>query len=438
MVKVCAGATLSLSGRDNWRALFLEASMGKIWLVLRHEIRTTLGSKSFLFLTFGLPALFSLVFLAVTALSRGASGIPGGAGGAGDPSRLQVEGYVDQSGLVKAIPTSVPRDILVPYPDEAAAREALRAGEVAAYYVIAADYVASGDLLYVNPKYNFATSRGQSWVMRQTLFANLLGNDAERIARAARPMDVKVTALSPAQDTRDEDNPATFFVPYISMMLLYVVILMAASLLLNSVATEKKNRVMEILLSSVSPRQMLTGKIVGLGLLGLLQTAIWMGTGYTFLLLGGQTLQLPAGFTLPPSILIWGFVFFLLGYAVYASLMAGLGALVPNLREASQAVILVIWPLIIPLMLSSILIEKPHDPLATVLSIFPLTAPIAMITRLAAGGVPWWQPLLAVGLLVITALIIIRAVANTFRAQTLLSGQPFTVGRYWAALLGRG
>jgi ABC-2 type transport system permease protein len=412
--------------------------MSKIWLVLRHEILTTLRSKSFLFLTFGLPAIFSLVFLGVTALGRSGSGVPGAAGGTGDQAPLQVEGYVDHSGLIKVIPPDVPQNILVAYPDETAAHRALRAGEIAAYYVISANYVESGDLLYVNPKYSFITSRGQYWVMRQTLFANLLGNDPARIARAAQPMDVKVHPLVPAEDTRDQDNPASFFVPYAAMMIFYFVILMAASLLLNSIGTEKKNRVMEILLSSVSPHQMLTGKIVGLGILGLLQTAIWMGTGYAFLALGGQTLQLPAGFKVSPSILVWGIVFFLLGYAVYASLMASLGALVPNLREASQAVIVVIWPLIIPLFFSSILIEQPHGAFATILSLFPLTSPIAMITRLVVGGVPVWQPLVASVLLAGTAVLVLRATAQMFRAQTLLSGQAFSIRRFWVSLLGRG
>jgi len=67
----------------------------------------------------------------------------------------------------------------------------------------------------------------------------------------------------------------------------------------------------------------------------------------------------------------------------------------------------------------------------------PFTAPIAMMTRLAAGSIPWWQPALAAALLAVTALFVVRAVAGMFRAQTLLSGQQFSVKRFWGALLGR-
>jgi ABC-2 type transport system permease protein len=151
----------------------------------------------------------------------------------------------------------------------------------------------------------------------------------------------------------------------------------------------------------------------------------------------GTTFNLPIAFQLPPSFLIWGLVFFVLGYAVYASLMAGLGALVPNLREASQATIVVISPLIIPLFLINILIEEPHSLVSTLMSLFPLTAPVAMMTRLASGGVPLWQILVSATLLAITAVFIVRAVARMFRAQTILSGQPFTRKLFFNALFGK-
>jgi ABC-2 type transport system permease protein len=293
-------------------------------------------------------------------------------------------------------------------------------------------------LIYINPDYVPLSSPGQSWVMRQTIFANLLGNDAERIDRAGSPMELTVRALSASQVQRDQDDPLTFWLPYAAMMLLYLVILMSATLLLNSVGDEKKNRVMEILLLSVSPRQLLAGKIVGLGIVGLLQAVIWVGTAYTLLRVSGRTFSLPAEFQLPVSLLVWGVVFFLLGYAIYASLMAGLGALAPNLQAASQATIVVIWPLILPMLFIVSLVEDTHGALATGFSLFPLTAPVAMVVRLAVGGVPAWQPVLAVGLLLVTAFFIVRAVAAMFHAQTLLSGQTLSVRGYYQALLGRG
>jgi ABC-2 type transport system permease protein len=131
-------------------------------------------------------------------------------------------------------------------------------------------------------------------------------------------------------------------------------------------------------------------------------------------------------------------VFFLLGYAVYASLMAGLGALAPNLREASQVTFVIMLPLIIPLFFSStVFMQDPNGPIATGFSLFPLSAPVAMMARLSAGGVPWWHPVLAAILLAGTTVITVRAVANMFRAQALVSGQSIKAKTFFKALLGR-
>jgi ABC-2 type transport system permease protein len=146
---------------------------------------------------------------------------------------------------------------------------------------------------------------------------------------------------------------------------------------------------------------------------------------------------LPAEYQLPPGFFFWGIVFFIFGYGLYASQMAGVGALVPNLKEASQATFMVIFPMILPLFFISILIEEPNGTLATVLSLVPWTAPVTMMLRLAAGEVPLWQLLVSSALLAGTAVLILRSVARLFRAQTLLSGQPFNAKIYLNALLGR-
>lgn len=414
--------------------------MGKVLLILRHEFVMTVTRRSFLFVAVALPLIGALVFFGAGALSQSAPEVISGGGDAGaatgEAGSLPA-GYVDQAGLIRTLPEDIPAETLRAYPDEAAAARALAAGEISSYYVIPADYVATGQLLLVKPDPNPITGDPQAWRMRWILLVNLLDGDTELAQRVFDPMDLHVTSLAPAAE-RDPDSPLAFAVPYATLMIFYMVILMASSLLLNSINGEKKNRVMEILMVSITPRQMLAGKILGLGAAGLLQTVIWTVAGYTVLTLGGQTLNLPPGFALPTSILIWGLVFFVLGYLVYASFMAGLGALAPSLREASQATFVIISPLIVPLFFVNQLISEPNGPLATVFSLFPLTAPITMMARLAAGDVPWWQPPLAAALLAVTAYLAMRAVAGMFRAQTLLSGQAFSVARYFVALAGRG
>jgi ABC-2 type transport system permease protein len=253
------------------------------------------------------------------------------------------------------------------------------------------------------------------------------------------PIRLEWTSLAVEVQPGGESSESAQFVPALMVILLYVSFMMNANLLSESVSGEKENRTMEILMVSISPRQMLVGKIVALGVAGLIQVIVWIGTVVVLINLGGQTFALPSGFSVPPSILMWGVVFYLLGYAVYGSLMAGVGALTPRMKEAGQASFLVLSPLMIGYLIGLIapLAEETTGLLPVALSIFPLTAPVLMMMRLADGTVPLWQLLLSAVLMLGTAYLIIRAVAAMFHAQNLLSGQPFSVKHFFRALAGR-
>lgn len=409
--------------------------MRKSILVLRNEFVTVVSRPSFLLMAFGLPLIAFLVFVGAGWLGRSGGGGGGSVSGTG-MFTFRPEGLVDEAGIVRTLPADTPPGALRIFPDEESARQAMQAGEVGAYYRIPRDYLETGKVYLIDPDARPLISGGQTWILRWALMVNLLGGDAGLAARVRSPMDVTATALSAAPQ-RDAESEAAFWIPYAVTLIFYFVIIFSAGLLLNSIGKEKQNRVMEILMASASPREMLVGKITGLGLAGLTQTVVWVVTGYTLLRVGGRTLNIPPSLQPTPSVLLWGVVFFLLGYALYASLMAALGALVPNLREASQATISVIWPLLLPLFFINALIQEPDGALAVAMALIPFTSPVAMMTRLAAGGVPLWQPALAAAVLALTVAFVVRAVARMFRAQTLLSGQAFSVGRFWGALLGR-
>jgi len=424
--------------------------MRKVYLVLRHELITTLRRRSFLLVAFGIPLLALLVFVGVTIFRGGspASGVI--APQAAETSELEVQGYVDQAGLISLIPQDIPEGYLIAYPDEDHAQQALQAGEIAAYYVVPEDYVETGDLTIVSPDPSPFPAHQQDWAMRWTLLVNMLGGDAELASQVWNPVNLQVTDLAPqrqydsygAEDCTTpgmacESNLLIRYLPMIMLVLFYAFITTGSSLLLRNISGEKENRVIEILMLSVSPLQVLAGKIIGLGIATLLQMAAWVGTVYVLFSVGGGTFNLPAAFQIPPSLLAWGLVFFLLGYALYASLMAGAGALVPKLKEATQATWVVMAPIFVGYILMLFLFDDPHGALVTGLSLFPLTSPVAMIMRLTVGGVPLWQPLLAAGLLVLTAILVVRAVAGMFQAQHLLSGQSFSARRFASALLGR-
>jgi ABC-2 type transport system permease protein len=410
--------------------------MNKTMLVLRHEIITILSRRSFQFALFGIPIIGALVFMIAGQLNRGSSTQNLLTQLVSSPPTVAAQGFVDYSGIIKEIPSSVQSGMLIRYPDETSASQALADGKISGYYIVSSDYLQSGKITAVQTNFNPIASSGQADLLEWVLNVNLLGGNIQLANLINGPTNLEQESLSPAPQ-REESNLLTFFLPYAVTMLFYVIILSSASLLLNSVTKEKQNRVIEILMVSVTPRQLLTGKIIGLGLVGLLQTIVWVGTGRILLAQSGTVFNLSSAFQLPASFLIWTFIFFLLGYTVYASLMAGLGALVPNMREASQATILVIFPLIIPIFLLSILINDPNGMLAIILSLFPLTSPVAMMLRLSAIIVPFWQTLLAAVLLVATDILVLRSVARMFHAQSLLSGQTFSRKLFFDALLGK-
>jgi ABC-2 type transport system permease protein len=412
--------------------------MRKTFLVLRNEFLGVVRRRSYILTLVLIPLVGFLIMAVVSALQNGSDG----SGGSNvltelvSPStQVTLEGFVDASGLIKTVPPGLTKRLKT-YASEKDAQQALHIGEISAYYLIAADYMQTGSVVYVRPDFNPLGGISQSGVINQLLEYNLLNGDQQLLDRLNGSMNLQELSLS-QQPARQSTNALTFFLPYIVTMFFYIIILTSASLLLSSISTEKENRVIEIVMTSVTPLQMLTGKIIALGATGLIQTVVWSGAGLLLMRLNGTSLNIPLAFQLPVSILAWGVLFFLLGYALYGSLMAGLGALVPNLREASQATTVIIIPMIIPLLFINNLIDDPNGSLSVILSLFPLTSPVTMMTRLSATQVPVWQPVLAAFLLVGTVYLAIRGVAGMFRAQNLLSGQPFKLGRFFRELFRR-
>lgn len=409
----------------------------KTWLVFKNEFLSAFFRKSYLLTLILIPLTSFIVLLVISGLQK-SSGV--------DASQMinelfipeneeTMKGYIDQSGLIKTIPADLASS-LVSFETEEDAKSSITKGEISAYYIIPVDFLKKGDITYVRPDYNPMGGITQSGIINSLIAYNLVDGNVELSYRVQNPLNVKEIDLSNSVQ-REDSNMLTFFLPYAVTFLFYITILTSSSLLLNSISNEKQNRVLEILMTSVTPMQMLTGKIIALGLTGLLQTFIWSAAGLLLLRFSGKAFSLSSAFQLPASILLWGVLFFLLGYAVYASLMAGIGALVSNLREASQLTTMVILPMIVPLMLISTLIQTPNSPLAVFLSIFPLTSPVSMMTRLAASNVPFWQTGLAVLLLLATAYLFVRASAGLFRAQNLLSGKTVNTRDFIKALAGR-
>ena len=406
--------------------------MRNVWLVIKHEIISTLGKPSFWVMTFLFPLLIVGVSVGSQVLGQQvveeeiSNGLP----------TDEAIGYVDQAGLIHELPEDVPADLLLAFPTEDAAREALAAGEIGGYYLIPADFLDSGDIVLISGEYTPFRSLIGSDVIERIVNINLVGDEALAGLILNPTGRTENIPLAPEGGT-DISSPMTFIVPYATLFIFFFVITMSSGFMLQSVAKEKENRVIEVLLLSVRPREMMLGKVVGLGTVALLQMVLWAGTGLALMGQGVVVSATAAAFSLPAGFLVWALFYFLLGYLLYASLMAALGALAPSMREGQQFTFVIMLPLMIPLWLVNVFAQTPNAPLAVVLSLFPLTAPVAMMARLTATGVPFWQPLVGLVLLAVTAYLVVAATARLFRAQTLLSGATLTSRRIWSALRGQ-
>jgi ABC-2 type transport system permease protein len=412
--------------------------MKKTLMIMAGEVRTTLRRKSFVIIALVVPLVLALIALGIGVINRNATEEMITQITASQTAASTLAGYVDQGQLIRTVPAELPADQLARYDDEAAAAAALQAGAIAGYYLIAPDYLQSGAVTYVTQDFSVLSDRLDSSLMEQLLLINILGGDADLAQAVQQPFQVQVTSLAPPEPAEaSEVSWISEMFPLFMVLILYMALIMPGGILINALIDEKKNRVMEVLMTSVSPAQMVTGKVAALGLLGLLMTALWLGVLWAVSRFGGQALAIPAGFSLPTGLLVWALIYFVGGYAIYGAQFAGIGALAPDVNQTKSVTWIVMLPIIAAYMFMAMSMGNASGWLTTFLSLFPLTSSVVMIGRMAASEVPLWQAVLAAVLQFITAYFIIRLTARLFRAQHLLTGQPLTVKSFYRTLLNR-
>ncbi len=397
--------------------------MKKILIILRHEFLTIVTKPSYWIGLIGLPIFMGLIM----TISIVGSGVATVATVSAKQNEKVRQGFVDQSGLIKTIPEG---STVARYPDEQSARADLSAGRINGFFIVPADYIASGAVRYISPEFTPISSPTNQF--ERLLRLNLLGGDTKALARADTAVNVqKEESLAPA-DAKGGGGGLSFpILPMFAGILFMIVMVTASSYLMQTVSVEKETHVMEVLMSSVTPTQLLTGKILGLGLIGLVQMALWLLSSL------GALSYIPesAGLgSITAGSVIVAIVYFILGYFTYAALMAGLGALMPGTREAAQYTFFIILPLIIPMYIITSLVLEPNGPLAVILSLIPFTSPVVMVIRVTATDVPFFQIVLGAVLLAATAVLVTILVSRLFRAQSLLSGSKPTLKQVFAAL----
>ena len=248
---------------------------------------------------------------------------------------------------------------------------------------------------------------------------------------ALEPVSIRELPFNPAE-ARGEIFQVIGFV---FAMMLYVMFLVYGQMVARGVLEEKTSDIVEILVSSVRPREMMLGKIVGIGAVGLTQVGIWAIVGGTLSQfgLGGQLGEMIgigmdlAGFVFPWSILLFAFLYFVLGYLMYSAMFAGAGAMLTSEQDIQQVLIPVMVPIIVPIMIMPAVIDTPDIAWVQIVSLIPVFSPILMPVRNTVVSVPLWQNLTAIGLLVVAIYVMAWVAGRIYRVGILMRGKPPTL-----------
>jgi len=236
------------------------------------------------------------------------------------------------------------------------------------------------------------------------------------------------------------DDPQ-FLGAFVGAMLLYMTILLYAVAVMRATLEEKTSRVVEILISSVRPADLMLGKILGVGSVGLTQLAVWVGFGVLAFTMGLPALVAARPGLVDPDLIsqalpgmgLWVLfvAVFLGGYFLYSALYAAVGAMCSTEEEAQQAHLPVILLLIFPIMFLMPIIENPNSPMAVGASMVPFFSPILLYARAASGAVPLWQILVALTLLFGSVWVVAWVAGRIYRVGILMQGKRPTLPELW-------
>ncbi|MCL2679595.1 MAG: ABC transporter permease [Dehalococcoidia bacterium] len=407
--------------------------MNKTLTIMTNEFLKTIRRISFIILTLALP-LLGFASVGIYNLIS----LTGGGGDTTPSTEITAVGYVDNSGHFNDYHTQG-NIVFELFNGEDAARQALLAGEISQYLVIPPDFIESGVIARYTtnkelepPSYLFTALHGFTTT-------NLLGGAVpdEVIARILSSSGLATIQLDPntGEPSEDQSSYINFIVPAIFSIFLVMALVFTSSYLLSSLGEEKENRVLEILVSSVSTRQLLAGKVLGMGAVGLLQVLVWIVSLVALIPLASSSFGgFLSGLQVPPYFWVLGVVYFILGYLVFAVLSAAVASISSSLQEASSISSIYTVMAVSPMWFVSMMLLHPDNPLWVALSIFPFTAPTMVLMRLGLTGVPGWQ--IAVSLTVLAASVAggLVLASKLLRAYMLSYGKRPGLRQIWRSL----
>jgi ABC-2 type transport system permease protein len=399
-------------------------NLRKIWLIARREYLYNFRRRSYLFTAFVLP-LISIGLMAIVfgLLAQTIT----------DTTGFKAIGIVDHAHIL-ADPNGSPTVKLpalfrlVPSEEQAAAL--LRDKTIDGYYVLPDSYLVTGRIDAYN-RSDPVLSQGVHDMLSDTIrlaLANRLGDPA-LAARLQDPLkDMAIYKLGTTQKLEGAALMSAFIVPVIFGLLIFMSIMTTSQFLMSGMAEEKENRMMELFITSARPSEMLWGKLMGLGALGLTQIVVWgvVGLGYASTR-GTDAGQLLTSLQITPGFLVMAVAYFILGYFLFGAVMSGIGAIVSAEQEGRQLSSILSLLGVLPFVLATTYLTDPNGAAPKIMSLFPFTAPVGMILRASWATVSASEILLSLAIMVVSVLLMIWLAARVFRLGMLNYGKRLGV-----------
>lgn len=400
--------------------------MRNLWLIAKSEYKLRVGQRSFLLATLSIPLLLAVV-TAVGVLA------------ATDSRDARPLGYVDRSGLIpaQAAPAagSGNQVAVIEFADEAAARAAVEAGQIQAYYLLPADYAVRREvtIYYGKEPPGDGARRAFNAFLRRALVA---GQPAAVQARLLAGSDLTLSTV----DGRRQLSASGFadaLLPFVAGLLFVMATMSSSGYLMQALSAEKENRTVEVMMTTVRPLDLVAGKASGLMAVSLTQLAIWVAVAVAAVLVARRWVPELATLRVSPQLLVLILAYFLPSYALIAGMMTAVGAIMPDLQQGQQIAGTLNLLFVLPYLLAALLFANPNSPVAVALTLFPTTALTTLTMRWGLTAVPMWQIVTGWALLVLAALAMLWVAARIFRIGMLAYGQRLSLTGIRAALRGR-
>jgi ABC-2 type transport system permease protein len=373
-------------------------------------------SKTFIILTLALPLLVILGFGIYKGVQEWYH--------PGAPEEVKI-GYVDEIGTFDEY-TNLGDVLFVLYQSEDAAKQALLGKGIKEYFIIPSDYLSTGLITRYTQAREAQPSEKTRGQISDFLISNLLSDEVspQIIERAKTPAILASIRLDEnGEIASGQDIVSSYVLPMVFVVIFMISIFFSSGTLFQSITEEKENRMIEILLSSVSTRQLLVGKVLGLGASGLIQVAVWFVTLEIFAEVASGTIPALSDLSIPASALAWAVVYFILGYLLFAALYSGIGSIVPSVKEGQGLSVIFILPSILPYYFSYFIITNPEGALSRALTFFPLTSPLTAMIRIPIKGIAPWEIALSIIILIGSVALTMWIAAKAFRVFLLMYGK---------------